>query len=602
MIVAAVQISRSPSILSQLSYIGSAALIGLFLTIVGVGLLVTADLHDEWRKLDRIEAAIRATDAAPVAPTASVAERPRLPGGTGLGLLAPGTVHGPCGRRPSCWRSSAPSGSAVGFLRTSRTLDLDRAFQGVAVSVTGLVALSLAAAAVVVSLRREVGLRMVGALGGWSTAAVVLPGSSRVPAPAAPAPGSDDPVLLGPSCAGTTGRPAPPWPGSTRCPSPGPTSTPPCDPAGSARPPARRRPRGGPMSDYLPFVVIGLIHRRGLRPGGHGPGPDLHDLGGLQLRPRRGGHVRHLRLLFAAGRRRPPDGAGRRPRRARCRPGCWACVLDRVLLRRLHGRRPGHLRRRLPRSAGRPAGPGHQLYGAETRRWPRCSRPAPSRPRRRQRRLRPDASSCVIAVAAALGLVAFFRFTHLGLQTRAVVERPRPGRARRRPTPVGSPASPGCSAPPSPPCRASCSPPSCSSTPLLLTLLVVQAFGAAVVGRLRSLPLTYLGAYGIAIAAALFTKFVATASPAWPALPTALPFIVLFVVLVVQPQGQLRRGHQGPGTRPGRRPDPPDEPVPWPGLWLASSPSRLAAARLPRTAPSSSPPPPRWPSCSCSPA
>src|SRR5258706_2305550 len=76
MVVGAVQISRSPSILSQLSYIGSAALIGLFLTIVGVGLLVTADLHDEWRKLDRIEAAIRANDPSPVAPAASAAGAP----------------------------------------------------------------------------------------------------------------------------------------------------------------------------------------------------------------------------------------------------------------------------------------------------------------------------------------------------------------------------------------------------------------------------------------------------------------------------------------------------------------------------------------------
>jgi hypothetical protein len=164
MIVAAVQISRSPSILSQLSYIGSAALFGLFLGIVGVGLLVTADLHDEWRKLDRIEAAIRANGPVPVTPAATAPE-----------------TAGPA--RPAFWRN-VPStalrpapvllgvigflGSAVGFLRTSRTIDLDHAFQGMAVSATGLVALALAAAAIVSSLRREVGARMVGALAGWS--------------------------------------------------------------------------------------------------------------------------------------------------------------------------------------------------------------------------------------------------------------------------------------------------------------------------------------------------------------------------------------------------------------------------------------------------
>jgi hypothetical protein len=38
----------------QLSYIASGGLGGLLLGAVGVGLLVSADVHDEWRKLDRI--------------------------------------------------------------------------------------------------------------------------------------------------------------------------------------------------------------------------------------------------------------------------------------------------------------------------------------------------------------------------------------------------------------------------------------------------------------------------------------------------------------------------------------------------------------------
>ena len=42
---------------------------------------------------------------------------------------------------------------------------------------------------------------------------------------------------------------------------------------------------------------------------------------------------------------------------------------------------------------------------------------------------------------------------------------------------------------------------------VLLTLLVIQAFGAAVVGRLHSIPLANAGAYGIAIAATVATKF-----------------------------------------------------------------------------------------------
>lgn len=90
---------------------------------------------------------------------------------------------------------------------------------------------------------------------------------------------------------------------------------------------------------------------------------------------------------------------------------------------------------------------------------------------------------------------------------------------------------------------------------LVLTLLVVQAFGAAVVGRLRSLPLTNVGAYGIAIAAALVTKVVAT-HPTLRGLPTALPFIVLFLVLVASPRGAFRNldDQRVPGFRFGTRP------------------------------------------------
>ena len=66
---------------------------------------------------------------------------------------------------------------------------------------------------------------------------------------------------------------------------------------------------------------------------------------------------------------------------------------------------------------------------------------------------------------------------------------------------------------------------------VLLTLLVIQAFAAAVVGRLRSIPLTNLGAYGIAVAAALATRY-AAGHPSLAGLPTSVPFMVLFGALV----------------------------------------------------------------------
>ena len=43
----------------ELAFLASGGLGGVFCLGLGVGLLVSADLHDEWRKLDRIEAALR---------------------------------------------------------------------------------------------------------------------------------------------------------------------------------------------------------------------------------------------------------------------------------------------------------------------------------------------------------------------------------------------------------------------------------------------------------------------------------------------------------------------------------------------------------------
>jgi hypothetical protein len=54
-------VSRSPYVAQQLAYIVSGGLGGIFCLGFGSVLLVGADLHDDWRRLDRIEAAIRAS-------------------------------------------------------------------------------------------------------------------------------------------------------------------------------------------------------------------------------------------------------------------------------------------------------------------------------------------------------------------------------------------------------------------------------------------------------------------------------------------------------------------------------------------------------------
>jgi ABC-type branched-subunit amino acid transport system ATPase component/branched-subunit amino acid ABC-type transport system permease component len=80
-----------------------------------------------------------------------------------------------------------------------------------------------------------------------------------------------------------------------------------------------------------------------------------------------------------------------------------------------------------------------------------------------------------------------------------------------------------------------------------LTLLVVQAFGAAAIGRFRSLPLTWLGGLVIGIAASITTSYVSTTS-ILGGLPTALPFIILFVVLLL-----TRTRRRTEAARPVRR-------------------------------------------------
>ena len=140
-----------------------------------------------------------------------------------------------------------------------------------------------------------------------------------------------------------------------------------------------------------------------------------------------------------------------------------------------------------------------------------------------------------IAVVAGIGLAAFFRKTHLGLQMRAVVG------DRNLTELVGADSSMvttfswmlGCA-------FAALSgilfAPFVGLDSLLFTLLVVQVFGAAIIGGLRSVSLAGIGAFGIALAASLATKMVAS-KPDLVGLPQSIPFVVLFAVLIFSRKG-----------------------------------------------------------------
>lgn len=143
----------------------------------------------------------------------------------------------------------------------------------------------------------------------------------------------------------------------------------------------------------------------------------------------------------------------------------------------------------------------------------------------------------VIAAVSCVALLVFFRFTRLGLNTRAVVGDPELAELKslnsagitRFSWMLGS--SFGALA-------GVLLTPSLGLDSIVLTGLVIQAFAAAVIGKLTSIPRTYLGAILLGVAASLATKLVAT-RPALSGLPNSIPFLVLFGLLVLSPKGSF---------------------------------------------------------------
>jgi branched-chain amino acid transport system permease protein len=84
--------------------------------------------------------------------------------------------------------------------------------------------------------------------------------------------------------------------------------------------------------------------------------------------------------------------------------------------------------------------------------------------------------------------------------------------------------------------------------PITLTLLVVTAYSAAAVGRLRSLPLTFLGALIVGLGEAYLKGYITTdmtiGSFQLDKLATAFSPIVLLIAIVFLPQPKLRTGGQ----------------------------------------------------------
>lgn len=146
--------------------------------------------------------------------------------------------------------------------------------------------------------------------------------------------------------------------------------------------------------------------------------------------------------------------------------------------------------------------------------------------------------TAVIVLLAAVAIYAFFRWTRIGTEMRAVVDDPdlldmtgrNPVAVRRTAWIIGSvfaAASGLLIAPTS------------NLDSVLLTLLVVQAFGAAAIGRFTSLPMAYLGGLLLGLLTSLAPKW-APQTTLFQGLPLAIPFLLLVLVLLATPRSKLQ--------------------------------------------------------------
>lgn len=188
----------------------------------------------------------------------------------------------------------------------------------------------------------------------------------------------------------------------------------------------------------------------------------------------------------------------------------------------------------------------------------------------------------VIAALASAFLAVFFRASRLGAAMRAVVDDPDlldlagtdPVRVQRLSWSIGASFAVASGI---------LIAPSIGLDAVLLTFLVVQAFGAAAIGRFSSLLGTYLGGLMVGVAAALATGYLGTI-PLLEGLPASLPFLVLFVVLLATPRHRFPQTGDTPARpRPVRRPLP--APLRYVGFTAAAvvtlAVPSLVGARLP---------------------
>jgi ABC-type branched-subunit amino acid transport system permease subunit len=144
-----------------------------------------------------------------------------------------------------------------------------------------------------------------------------------------------------------------------------------------------------------------------------------------------------------------------------------------------------------------------------------------------------------LGVAAALGLSVFFRTSRLGVAMRGVVDNPAlldmagtaPAKVRRTAWIIGS-------------MFAAVSGVLFASVTFqldvnVLSLLVVQAFGAAAIGRFTSIPMAFVGGLTVGLVQKLVSKEFA-GEVVLRGIDLNVPFIILFIAMLVTPKSRLQ--------------------------------------------------------------
>lgn len=154
----------------------------------------------------------------------------------------------------------------------------------------------------------------------------------------------------------------------------------------------------------------------------------------------------------------------------------------------------------------------------------------------------------LVATVSAVGLWFFLGRSRLGVAVRGVVDNPRlvalaggsPRRIRLTAWCIGS-------------AFAALSgillAPTLGLDVLLLTMLVIQAFGAAALGTFSNLVLTYAGGIVVGVAASVATRYFA--APPWNGVPASVPFLVLVGVLLLRPANKFP-ARPKPAVQPAR--------------------------------------------------